>query len=161
MVKAGVIRKIKRAKNYTYAELARVTGKSEATIRNWSKDDMRVLKNGTPHIVLGSDARDYLLKKFHTNKSKLRIGQIRCFTCQAKKMLEIGVAEILPKTPSGWQLRGLCECCGNLGSRWVAERDIPLHAKKLDIEFNTESQAYSGSPFPIQTSNTEGQDTHA
>jgi len=161
MVKAGVFCKIKKAKSYTISELANLTKKSEATVRKWTKDGMPILKDCKPHLIIGVDARVFLKKRYHATKRKLKIGEIRCFTCQDRKMLAFGMAEIVTREPSGWQLRGVCECCGSLGSRWIAERDIPLHAKKLGIENTAGIQAYSGPPFSIQTSISEGQDTHA
>lgn len=156
MVKRGVIRKIKKAKSYTNAELARLTDKSEATVRKWAKDGLPTLQNCRPHLIIGEDARLFLEARYHGQKRKLKIGEIRCFTCQQRKMLAFGMAEIVIREPSGWQLRGTCACCGNLGSRWVAERDIQLHAKILGIEINAKIQAYSGAPFPIQSSISKG-----
>ena len=137
MVRAGVIRKIKMAKSYSYSELATITGRCEATVRGWAKDDMRVLTDCKPHLILGSDARAYLEKRFHTKRPKLKIGEARCFTCQEIRMLEIGLAEILPRHPSGQSLCGLCSVCGGMCSRWISERDMPFHAKKLGIDLNT------------------------
>lgn len=141
MSRAGAIRKIKAAKSYTYAELARVTGKSEATVRIWGKDGMRVMVEGRPHLILGSDARAYLEARFLKSRTKLKIGEARCFHCSCRRMLEPEVAEIVPKRPTGWCLRGLCSHCGGLCSRWIAERDIPLHAKKLSIDLYSGIQA--------------------
>lgn len=128
MVKASIIRKIRPAKSYTYAELARVVGKSEATVRNWARSGMTVLKAAKPHLILGSDARSYLTNRFHSKKPKLRIGEVRCFTCQTRRMLAWGMAQVLPNRPAGRRLVGLCEKCGGKCSRVIAERDIPLHA---------------------------------
>lgn len=151
MVKPNVIRKIRPARTYTYKELAIVTGRCEATIRAWAKDGMRVLMASAPHLILGSDARDYLTRRFKANPPKLKIGEVRCFTCQARKMLTFGLAEITPNDPKGWRMRGLCSACGGMCSRIIAERDIPFHAKKLGIEIAGGIQAYSSTTPPTQT----------
>jgi len=82
MVRAGIIRKIKNGKSYTSSELARLTGKSEATVRKWTKDGLAVMKDRKPHLIIGADARAFLRDRYHAKKRKLKIGEIRCFTCQ-------------------------------------------------------------------------------
>lgn len=151
MVKPSFIRKIRPSKTYTYKELASVVCKSEATTRAWAKDGLRVLKATKPHLILGSDARAYLNKRFNTKGPKLKIGEAPCFTCKARRMLTVGLAEIRPNSPKGWRMFGLCSVCGAMCSRIIAERDIPFHAKKLGIEITAGIQAYSNKAPLTQT----------
>lgn len=134
MVKAGIIRKIRPAKAFTYAELATLTGKCEATIRQWEKDGMRALKTSKPHLIIGSDARDYLTKRFHPKRQKMAPGEVHCFKCKTRRQLETGLADIVPNTSKGWRLEGLCTVCEKLCSRIISESEIPLHAEKLGLE---------------------------
>lgn len=141
MVRLSIIRKIRPSRSYAYSELANLIGKCEATVRSWVKDGMPALTSQKPHLILGSDARDYLTKRFHTKKHKLEIGQVRCFKCGDRRMLEQGLAEIVPNGPSGWRLEGLCSECGTLCSRIIKASERSLHAEILELEFNEEIQA--------------------
>lgn len=140
MVKASLIKKIRQSRSYTYAELANLTGKCEATVRGWGKEGMHVLNEHKPHLVIGSDAKEFLNKRFHANKQNLAIGEVQCFTCRDRRSLEPGLAEFTRNGPNGWRLVGLCSVCGNICNRIVKKDEIPLHAEKLGVEPNIEIQ---------------------
>lgn len=137
MVRRGTIRKIKTSQSYTYAELARLVGKCQATVRGWASMGLPVLKCSKPHLILGSEARTYLTQRFHATKPKMQIGEVRCFTCQRRRPLEDGLAEIVPHSGKGWRLQGLCAECGGMCSRLIADHEVALHARKLSLETAT------------------------
>ncbi len=142
MVRAGTIRKIRRSKTYSYAELAIATGRCEATVRGWVKRGMRVLDGSIPHLIIGSDARDFLTAQLRPKKPKMALGEVCCFKCKQRHVPKGDLAELLPNGPNGWRLAALCPC-GAMCSRIVAQGDLRGHAEKLGLQLGGVNQAYS------------------
>jgi len=106
-------RRIKRHRNYTVDEAARVLGVCKGTVRRWVKSGLPALSDKKPHLILGDD-----LVAFHKAKAKHRQKcqphECYCVKCRTPRAPAGGMAEYIPITATNGNLRALCPECESL-----------------------------------------------
>ena len=111
---------VKLNRSYTVDEVARALGVSKPTIRRWiSKDGLPVIDDKRPILILGSDLIDFLKARTRP-RSRCGPGECYCVKCRAARPAAGGMAEFMSHTPSGGNLRAICESCGTLMHRRIA-----------------------------------------
>lgn len=106
-------RRIKRHRNYTVDEVARVLGVCKGTVRRWVKTGLPALIDKKPLLILGDD-----LIAFHKAKAKYRQKcqphECYCVKCRAPRPPAGDMAEYIPIKATNGNLRALCPDCETL-----------------------------------------------
>ena len=100
MPKQARINGIKLYRCYTPKEAATLVGVSHRTIRNWTKDGLRLLDAQYPPLIRGDDLREYILVQRQNRKVQTGICEFYCLRCRKRR------------PPSGGYGR-----CGNFGQQ--------------------------------------------
>ena len=78
---------IKSRSVYITGELAKVLGVCRVTIRNWIKKGMKVLdKEANPYLILGSDAREFIIKRKNRHKKPTKNNEFYCPRCKVPRL---------------------------------------------------------------------------
>jgi excisionase family DNA binding protein len=123
---------IKRHRNYSVEEAARVLGVAKGTVRRWIKGDLPAITDRKPILILGEDLSDYLKARARP-KSRCGPGECYCFKCRAPRPAAEGMADFIPQTSTGGNLRALCGTCGTLMHRQVSNNQLKAFSSILDV----------------------------
>lgn len=124
---------IKAFRCYTIEEAAEVSGVSPRTIRNWASDGLRVMDGTRPALIRGDDLRDHIKSKRESRSVKTRIETFFCLPCRKESRAAEGLADCVIKGGRA-KLTALCDVCGTVMSKPVAEARIPDLARILDLK---------------------------
>lgn len=115
------------AKNrvYTLKLAARTIGVSEATIRKYSNQGLRVIRDSRPYLVRGEDLIEFLQKRRAANRNGMAVGQFFCMTCKAPRDAAQGSTAFTAYTLQTGRLSGLCGVCGGKVGRFCKASDAP------------------------------------
>ncbi|MBD3625555.1 MAG: helix-turn-helix domain-containing protein [Rhodobacteraceae bacterium] len=133
MPKQARLSGIKSFRCYTIEEAAEASGVSPRTVRNWASDGLRVMDGTRPALIRGDDLRDHIKSKRESRAVKTRIDTFFCFPCRKERRAAEGLADCVIKG-GRVQLTALCEVCGTVMSKPVAEARIPDLARILDLK---------------------------
>lgn len=116
--KTAINHTIIRSKSvYSSPELASIMGVTQVTIRNWIKQGMKVLdKNSNPYLILGSDARQFIICRKERHRKPTKIDEFFCPRCKAprKSIPEYTIAKYTGKqfkTSPQVIIQGICADC--------------------------------------------------
>ncbi|MEL7452999.1 MAG: helix-turn-helix domain-containing protein [Pseudomonadota bacterium] len=101
-----------RDRAYTVKTAARIIGVTEATIRNWARNGLRLIKDQRPHIVRGEDLIDFQKKREAANKVPIGKGQFFCMRCKAPRNPSKGSLDYKATSLLTGRLSGTCDACG-------------------------------------------------
>jgi len=132
MPKQARLSGIKAFRCYTIEEAAEVSGVSPRTIRNWASDGLRVMDGTRPALIRGDDLRGYIKSKRRNRSVKTQIGTFFCLPCREESRAAEGLADCVIKDGRA-KLTALCEVCGTVMSKPIAEARIPVLAQILDL----------------------------
>lgn len=133
MPKQARLRGIKAFRCYTIDEAAEVSGVSPRTVRNWASDGLRVMDGTRPALIRGDDLRDHIKSKRVSRSIKTRIDTFYCVRCRKERRAAEGMADCELRDGRA-KLIALCEVCGTVVSKPVAEARIPEIARTLDLK---------------------------
>lgn len=133
MPKQARLTGIKRFQTYTIEEAAAVSGVSARTIRNWTKDGLRVMAAARPALIRGDDLHDHIKSKRAERAVKTRIDTFYCLSCRTERGAAEGMADCVVSGGRA-KLTALCEVCETVVSKPVAEASIPDIALTLDLK---------------------------
>ena len=94
-------------------------GVSKGTIRRWLKSGLPAVKDRKPLLILGGDLSDYLKSRARPH-ARCRPGECYCVKCRQPRQAAERMADFIPMTETGGNLRALCEICGTLMHRRVS-----------------------------------------
>lgn len=121
------------ARCYTIEEAAEVSGIAPRTIRNWATDGLRVMDGARSALIRGDDLRDDIKTKRNKRSMKTRIDNFYCLPCREERRAAEGMADCEIKEGRA-KLTALCEACGTVVSKPVAETRIPEIVRSLDLK---------------------------
>lgn len=133
MPKKARVSGIKSARCYTIEEAAEVSGVSPRTIRNWASDGLRIMDGARPALIRGDDLRDHIKSKREQRSVKTRIDTFYCLPCRKERRAAEGMVDCEIKEGRA-KLTALCEACGTVVTKPVAEARIPEIAQTLDLK---------------------------
>lgn len=133
MPKQARLSGIKSARCYTIEEAAEVCGVSPRTIRNWASDGLRVMDGARPALIRGDDLKDHIKRKRESRSVKTRLDTFYCLPCRKARHAAEGIVDC-DITRGRAKLTALCEACGTVVSKPVAEARIPEIARILDLK---------------------------
>ena len=101
---------------YTIKLAARTIGVSEASLRKWARDGLRLITDKRPYLVRGADLVAFQKKREAACKADMGPGQFYCMTCKAPRDARDGSFSYAAITASTGRLGGVCDACsGNVG----------------------------------------------
>lgn len=132
MPKQARINGIKSYRCYTPSEAAALVGVSTRTIRNWSKDGLRLLDTKHPLLIRGDDLRDYITFQRQDRKVKTGICEFYCVRCRAKRNPAAGMADC-QITGKRAMMTALCDTCETVVCKPVSMSRLPEIGETLDL----------------------------
>lgn len=132
MPKQAKISGIKSFHCYTIQEAADVAGVSVHTIRNWSKDGLRLMHTARPVLIRGDDLRDYIKTQRENRKVPTKADEFYCVRCRATRKAAAQLADCII-TGNRAKLTALCETCETVVSKPVAQAQIAQLGRTLDL----------------------------
>jgi helix-turn-helix protein len=97
---------------YTIKNAARIIGVSEARIRQWVREGLRLIKDQRPYLVRGADLIDFLQMREASNRIAMGKGQFFCMRCKAPRNACDGSVTYHAITGLTGRLGGICDTCG-------------------------------------------------
>lgn len=110
---------------YTLKMAARTIGSSEATIRKYGKQGLRVIRDSRPHLVRGADLIEFLQKREAANRNNMADGQFYCMKCKAPRDAVSDSIVFTAYSPLTGRLSGVCGVCGGKMGRFCKTSDAP------------------------------------
>lgn len=132
MPKQALINGIKSYRCYTPSEAAALVGVSTRTIRNWSKDGLRILDSAHPPLIRGDDLRNHITAKRQDRKVPTKICEFYCLKCRASREPAIGIADCKIKGNKA-MLTALCDVCETIVCKPVSLARLPEIRANLDL----------------------------
>lgn len=126
-------RAIRSARTYTIDEAAGALGVSIATVRNWVKSGLHIMKAQRPYLILGEDLRDFLQSRTASRKVTLQADQLYCLTCKAARTPWNMLVDCTPQTDTTARLMGLCETCGGTCNRMISLSKVGQFGQIFDL----------------------------
>lgn len=127
-INISLIRGRKAYTNQTLAELFHVHIR---TIQVWKREGMKPLEeHARPHLYLGSVVKEFLRKKFKSNKKKLELHQFYCLKCRKEtiskpeKLRYIITEKGLGNGNKHAKITGNCNVCGTAIYRFASDKII-------------------------------------
>jgi len=130
------LRGISKARVYKVKHAARIIGVSEATLRKWAKEGLRLIKDQLPYLVRGCDLIDFLTKRQSMLKAPMAEGQFYCLGCSAPCAPRDGVVHFSPMTSLTGRLSALCDECGRKVGRFCKAADADALDQSLKVLIN-------------------------
>ena len=103
---------VKMHRSYRIDEASRTTGACKATIRRWIKAGLPTVAGTRPTLILGEELIRFMER--HAHRQRCQPAECFCFRCRAPRRPALGMADFIPMTPTGGNLRAICDACGNL-----------------------------------------------
>lgn len=106
--------------SYSVAEVAKLYGVHRNTVRAWQRGGLESFRVGREDLILGSELRDFLLRRQARRRVKTQPGQIHCMKCKASRAPAEDWVEIAGPPAATLNIRALCGECGSLMHRRVS-----------------------------------------
>lgn len=137
MAKRADSRRVHAKLNYTVPGLARAVGVSVGTMRAWLKQGLPAMTNQRPTLILGSDAKEFLIQRKAKTKRPLAPDELYCLSCKAPRKPFAGLVQLdhVPGKPA--RITGFCEACETVCSRVVGAAQIPSLSEHFDLDLNS------------------------
>ena len=135
-------RRVKRNRNYTYEEAARLLEAHPRTVRNWvQRDGLPALAEQRPHLIVGSILSDFLRDRRQARKTRLKPHELYCLRCRVARVPAGHMVDcILSDAPTG-NLCGICPACDGLMHKRVSLGRIDQVRRKLEVTIRQASSA--------------------
>jgi hypothetical protein len=105
-----VFRGIKRHRNYSIEEVARVLGLSRVTVRRMRKAGLPAITDRRPHLIMGADLIDFLAQR-KAAKAICKLSECYCFSCRMPREALGKMADLHIRSALTGNLRALCAVC--------------------------------------------------
>jgi excisionase family DNA binding protein len=128
-------RLIKLHRPYAVDEAARTLGVHPNTVRHWIADGLPALASKRPVLILGSELRAFLQKRNSRAKRPCPPGTLYCLKCRVPSRPALGIVDFTAHSPTGGNLKAICETCGTVMHQRVARAAIALKMPEIEIQF--------------------------
>lgn len=109
--KKAARRRIHRRRTYTFAELAKVSGRSISGLKKWLRKGLKSL-GGKPALLLGSDVLDFMDRQDSQRRRPTSPGTLYCTRCKTPRPPANNQLEYVPRTANVGRVSGTCAECG-------------------------------------------------
>jgi excisionase family DNA binding protein len=120
MTKRANGRRIKTPYCYTVFEAAERLGVSVATVRQWVRDGLPIMKAKRPFLISGGELRHFLDHRTGQRRSRLAPNQLYCLACKEPRKPYGLMVDYVPQTAKTGRLVGLCEVCDAKCNRMIS-----------------------------------------
>ena len=145
---------IKKDRNYTVEELARVVGVCRGTVRRWQKTGLPYLTDRRPALILGSDAIAFLDE--HKQKPQTcALHQAFCFSCRAPRDPAFDEVEIIATTSAKGMMRALCARCSTVMHKRVSTAQLRDLRAILTVTIVQDHERLGDNPSPCPNDHFE------
>ena len=141
-------RLIKLHRSYAVEEAAQVLGVHKNTVRNWIAEGLPVLASMRPALILGTDLRTFLDRRRKQLKRPCPPGTLFCLKCRTPSRPALDMVEFVPHSPTGGNLKALCETCGTMMHQRIARAAITLKMPGIDVQLTGAAPSIEGSALP-------------
>ncbi|MGP8232374.1 MAG: helix-turn-helix domain-containing protein [Methylovirgula sp.] len=126
-------RRVKIHRTYTVDEAARTLGVGKPTVRRWIKvGGLPALTDRKPWLFQGGDLEDFLTAS-RACRQKCEPDECYCVKCRKPQKPAGGMAEFIPHTATGGNLRAICPACETIMHRRIGRAALPALSAILDI----------------------------
>jgi hypothetical protein len=137
------VRRFKRHRTYTTAELAATASVNLTTISNWRHEGLQSIDDRRPYLYAGHAIVEFLRSK-NKPRQPMTSGQIYCVACKSPREPAGGVVFLLARTAATGDLRGTCPSCGRTIFRRVRMAEAEQKAAPLILRYEKISAPISG-----------------
>ncbi|TAJ24768.1 MAG: DNA-binding protein [Nitrospirae bacterium] len=151
-------RRAKIHRPYDVADIAKLFEVHRNTVRSWLKQGLRAIERVWPTLVLGAELRRFLTEKQGRRKRRLQDGQMYCMPCREPRSPALDMAEYVPLSPTGGNLKALCPECETWMYRRVRPSDLDRLKAILDVTVTPADEPLRQTSHPSvnHDSNTPG-----
>jgi len=128
-------RLVKTHRNYTVEEAAHLLTIHKNTVRNWIGRGLATIDAKRPTLILGTELARFLTERRQKAKQTCPPGHMFCLRCRAPKEPAGDMADYLPMTDTGGNLRGICPTCEGLIHRRVSLANLERIKGRMAITF--------------------------
>lgn len=128
-------RRVRHHLLYTVEEFARTVGVHKHTVLMWKRDGLAPVEERRPFLFHGGTAVEFLKARSKKSKRPCSAGQLYCVRCRVPRAPVLDMADYIPMTPTGGNLRGLCPSCDAYIFRRVSLARLDAVKGNLDIKF--------------------------
>ena len=121
--------------SYTVDEAARRLRTHKNTIRNWIKLGLPVIDGRRPALVHGRDLAAFIDKRRQSRKQPCPPGHLYCVKCRTPRSPAGQMADYVPMSENSGMLKGLCPECFTLMHRRIAQANLDVVRRNLEIAF--------------------------
>jgi len=139
---------VKKDRNYTADDAARLLDVHKNTVRNWIKSGLPVLNDTRPVLILGQDLKDFLKNRRTQNKRPCKPEQFYCFRCRTPKYPAGSMAEYQEVTGTFGNLIASCSDCGTTMNKRFSLAKIEQIQGKINVSFPEALRRLSDSEKP-------------
>ena len=134
MAKRFSHRRVKRHREYTIQEAARVTGAHPRTVVRWIKrDGLAALTEQRPWLIAGADLKTFLGARATRIRSRMAAHQFYCLTCKCPREAALKMADYNQTTATSGMLTALCAVCDTLVHKAVKRSDLEAIRAKVEV----------------------------
>lgn len=124
---------INKALTYTTEEAARDLKVTTATIRNYVRRGLPVMKDQRPYLYSGEELRDFVLQERKRTKRPLGPDELFCPACKKGQRPFGLMVDLVPRNAKTAMLKGLCDACEGPSNRIIGLRHLSDFAAVFDI----------------------------
>jgi len=126
-------RRAKIHRPYAVADIATLFAVHRNTVRSWLKQGLRAIGAGRPTLILGAELRRFLSEKHGRRKRRMQPGYMYCMRCREPRWPALDMAEYVPLSEKGGNLKALCPECEAWMYRRVRLSDLDRLQAILDV----------------------------
>lgn len=132
MARRPTSRRVKRHRNYTVDDVARITGVCKGSVRRWLKAGLPALSDRRPILILAEDLVAFLDGR-RRDPIRCKPHECYCFSCRRPRAAAFNAVEVVPLSPTSGNLRALCETCLTLMHKRISLAKLEALRAILDV----------------------------
>jgi hypothetical protein len=140
-------RLIKIHRNYTVDEAARALNVAKGTVRRWLKDGLTHLNDQKPALILGRDLKAFGASRTN-KKQECLLHECYCFKCRKPRAPALDMAEYVPLSARGGNLRAFCSHCETIMHKGIAKSALAALEAVLEVSICQASERLPDIPKP-------------
>lgn len=137
---------VKLNRTYDVAELAARLGVHKNTVRHWQAEGLKPMDRCRPILFHGSTIRAFLSERRASRKSPCGPGKLYCFKCRAPRPPALNMADYIPISATGGNVRAICPVCETVMHRRATKASLRTILPGCDVQITQAPPRLKGSP---------------
>jgi Homeodomain-like domain len=125
-------RRIKMHRSYSVEQAAETLKVTTSTVRRWLKTGLPHLIDQKPTLILGRELKTFGASR-KGKKQKCLAHECYCFRCRAPRSPALCMADYVPISPTGGNLRAICGECETIMHKRIGKAALKPLGAILDI----------------------------